>query len=92
MDIVERNDIEAAITGVCSTFGIHFQKEMPRNIRDVTKNDLQIAKDFYAHMLSKNIIYVSRTLPHCFIAKPHTKEDINEYLAATESFFKDYRI
>jgi len=90
-EIIENSKINASITGVCSTFGIHFQKEAPRNVRDVARNDQEAAKAYYAHMLSRDIAYVSATLPHCFIGEPHTEEDIEEYLAATEEFFKTYR-
>lgn len=91
VDIIARSEVDATVTGVCSTFGIHFQKEVPKNIRDVTMNDAGVARDYYAHMLSSNIVYVSRALPHCFIAEPHTRDDIEEYLAATEDFFTNYK-
>ncbi|MFB0558016.1 MAG: aspartate aminotransferase family protein [Candidatus Bathyarchaeia archaeon] len=91
VEIIARSEVDAAVTGVCSTFGIHFQKEVPKNIRDVTKNDPKVARDYYVHMLSRNIAYVSRALPHCFIGEPHTREDINGYLAATEGFFINYK-
>jgi glutamate-1-semialdehyde aminotransferase len=42
-------------------------------------------------MLSRNIVYVSPTLPHSFISEPHTEADIEAYLAATEDFFKTYK-
>lgn len=90
IDIIGRSKIEVAVTGICSTFGIHFQKEVPRNVRDVTKNNLEVARAYHAHMLSRNIVYVSATLPHCFIGEPHTDEDVENYLAATEEFFGIY--
>jgi glutamate-1-semialdehyde 2,1-aminomutase len=90
-DIASRNDIDTAITGVSSGFGIHFQKERPLNIRDVTRNDTNVANAYYRHMLDRNIAYVSAALPHCFFAEPHTDEDVEEYLAATEDFYKNYK-
>ena len=90
-DIISRSEVEAALTGICSTFGIHFQKEVPTNVRAVSKNDPTVARAYYAHMLSRNIVYVSPTLPHSFISEPHTEGDIEEFLAATEDFFKTYK-
>jgi glutamate-1-semialdehyde 2,1-aminomutase len=90
-DIISRSDIDASLTGVCSTFGIHFQKEVPKNVREVMRNDTKVARAYYSHMLSKNIVYVSATLPHSFISEPHTKNDIEEYLTKTEDFFKSYQ-
>ncbi len=90
-DIASRNDIDTVITGVSSGFGIHFQKERPLNIRDVTRNDAKVANAYYQHMLARNIAYVSAGLPHCFFAEPHTEEDVEEYLAATEDFYRGYK-
>jgi glutamate-1-semialdehyde 2,1-aminomutase len=90
-DIIGRSDVDAAITGVGSTFGIHFQREVPTNVRDVTKNDLRVARGFYAHMLSRSIAYVGRELPISFIGEPHTDGDIEEYLGAAGEFFTSYR-
>ena len=90
LDIIGRSKTEAAVTGICSTFGIHFQKEVPRNVRDVTKNKLEVAKAYYTHMLSRDIVYVSATLPHCFIGEPHTDDDVENFLATTEEFFRKY--
>jgi glutamate-1-semialdehyde 2,1-aminomutase len=89
-DIIQRYPLDAALTGVCSTFGIHFQKDVPTNVKEVTRNNVAVAKEYYGHMLSRNIIYVSPTLPHSFISEPHTKTDIDEYLDATEDFFKKF--
>ena len=90
-DIISRSEVEAALTGICSTFGIHFQKEVPKNVREVSKNDPKVAKAYYAHMLSKNIVYVSPMLPHSFICEPHTEGDIEEFLAVNEEFFRAYK-
>ena len=90
-DITSRNDIDTVITGVSSGFGIHFQKERPLNIRDVTRNDTKVANAYYRHMLARNIAYVSAALPHCFFAEPHTEGDVEEYLTATEDFYRDYK-
>ncbi len=89
-DIIQRYSLDAALTGICSTFGIHFQKEVPRNVKEVTRNNVSVAKKYYSHMLSSNIVYVSPTLPHSFISEPHTKTDIDEYLTATEDFFSEF--
>ena len=90
-DIIGRSRIEAVITGLCSTFAIHFQKEVPMNIRDVARNDTKAARAYFAHMLSRGITYVSASLPHSFICEAHTSGDVEEYMAATEEFFRSYK-
>ena len=91
VDIISCSEVEAALTGICSTFSIHFQKEVPKNVREVMRNDPKVARAYYTHMLSKNIVYVSPTLPHSFISEPHTEGDIEEFLASTEYFFRTYK-
>ncbi|MBA7670126.1 hypothetical protein ES703_78269 [subsurface metagenome] len=73
-----------------SGFAIHFQKERPRNARDVLKNDKRPALALYEHMIPRGFAYVTPGLPHCFLAEPHTEEDVDEYLAASEEFFSSY--
>jgi glutamate-1-semialdehyde 2,1-aminomutase len=89
-DIIERSIIDASLTGIGSVFAIHFQKETPKNAKEMARNAPKPARAYYAHMLSRNITYVSPTLPHCFIGEPHTAVDVEEYLATTEEFFKSY--
>ena len=80
--------MDAVLTGVGSAFAVHFQKEKPRNAREMAGNDTEVAKAYWAYMLARNITYVSPSLPHSFIGEPHTQGDVEEYLAATEEFFK----
>jgi glutamate-1-semialdehyde 2,1-aminomutase len=87
-DVISRSRINAVLTGVGSAFAIHFQKMKPRNARETVRNDTEIAKAYWAHMLARRITYVSPSLPHSFIGEPHTREDVEAYLAITEEFFK----
>ncbi|MDP6457924.1 MAG: aspartate aminotransferase family protein [Candidatus Bathyarchaeota archaeon] len=87
-DIISRSRIDAVITGVGSAFAVHFQKLTPRNAREMARNDTEIAKGYWSHLLAKSITYVSPSLPHSFIGEPHTSEDVEAYLGASEEFFK----
>jgi len=87
-DIISRSGIDACLTGIGSTFAVHFQKEKPLNARDIAGNDVEVARAYWAHMLAQNIIYISPALPHSFIGEPHTLDDVEAYLAATEEYFK----
>ena len=89
--IINRSSVDAVLTGVGSAFAVHFQKEEPRNAREMRRNNTEIAKAYWAHMLARNITYVSPSLPHSFMGEPHTKGDVEEYLAATEEFFKGWK-
>jgi len=85
-DIFHHNNRDTSITGVGSMFAIHFQRNTPKNAKDSARNDSNIAKDYYSHMLSRNIVYLSSSLPHCFISWSHSEEDVEEYLASTEEY------
>lgn len=87
-DIIDRSGVDAVLTGVGSAFAVHFQKERPRNARETARNDTEISKAYWAHMLARNIAYISPSLPHSFIGEPHTQDDVEAYLAATEEFFE----
>jgi len=43
-------------------------------------------------MLNKGIVYLSPNVSHCWISSPHTKDDVDSYLAATEDFAKNYKL
>lgn len=90
-DIINRSGVDAALTGSGSAFAVHFQKERPRNAREIARNDTEIAKAYWTHMLARNIAYISPSLPHSFIGEPHTLGDVEEYLGASEEFFKGWR-
>jgi glutamate-1-semialdehyde 2,1-aminomutase len=89
-DIFGRGRVPATVTGVGSTFAIHFQAKIPHNAGDTAKNDMPTTKAYFAHMLDRGIVYLSPTVSHYWISSPHTKEDINTYLAATEDFVRSY--
>ena len=87
-DVFERSSQPAVVTGVGSTFAIHFQNKVPRNVADTARNDLAKTRAFFSYMLNKGIIYLSPTVCHCWLSSPHTDEDIGSFIRATEEFFK----
>ncbi len=80
----------ASVTGVGSTFAIHFQSNEPRNAGDTAQNDLKMARSYFNYMLERNIVFLSPTVSHSWISNPHTLENIEEYLSATREFMKNY--
>lgn len=91
-DVFERSDVDASITGVRSTFCIHFQKEKPRNAREAAKNDVKLANALHIYMISRGIAYVSPNLPHMFLSSAHTDQDIEDFLAAAEGFVRNIKL
>jgi len=90
-DIFGRGRLPATVTGVGSTFAIHFQSRIPHNVSDTAKNNIPATKAYFTHMLNRGIIFLSPTVSHCWISSPHTNEDIDAYLAATEEFVISYK-
>ncbi|HEX9914584.1 MAG TPA: aspartate aminotransferase family protein [Candidatus Bathyarchaeia archaeon] len=90
-EIFEHSRMPASVTGVGSTFGIHFMPERPRSASDTARCDLDATRAYFSHMLSRGIIYLSPTVSHSWISGPHTAVDVEEYLLATEEFVKGYR-
>ena len=89
--IFDESEHPASVTGVGSTFGIHFQKEKPKSAGDTAKNNLEMTKAYFRYMLERNIVYLSPTVSHSWISSPHTTEDVDEYLRVTEEFMKSYK-
>ncbi len=90
-EIFTESKYPVSVTGVGSTFGIHFQKDKPKNAGDTAKNNLKMTKAYFTYMLEHGIIYLSPTMSHSWISSPHTKEDVEAYLLATEAFMKSYK-
>ena len=89
-EVFEDSKLPAVVTGVGSTFAIHFQKKAPRNASAAEDSDIKASRAYFNHMLDRNIVYLSPTLNHCFICEPHTEKHVEEYLKATEDFMKSY--
>ncbi len=90
-DVFGRGRLPATVTGVGSTFAIHFQAKIPRNAADTARNDAAATRAYFSHMLDRGIVYLSPNVSHCWISSPHTEENIDAYLSATEEFVKGYR-
>jgi glutamate-1-semialdehyde 2,1-aminomutase len=90
-EIFNNSELPATVTGVGSTFGIHFQKEKPKSAGDTARNNLKVTQEYFKHMLEKNIVYLSPTVSHSWISSPHTDKDVEAYLIATEEFMKKYK-
>jgi glutamate-1-semialdehyde 2,1-aminomutase len=90
-EVFERGKLPATVTGVGSTFAIHFQSKIPRNAADTARNDAAATKAYFSYMLDRGIVYLSPSVSHCWISSPHTVGDIDAYIAATEEFVKGYR-
>jgi glutamate-1-semialdehyde 2,1-aminomutase len=82
--------LPASVTGVGSTFAIHFQAKKPMNAGDAARNDPNVTRAYFKHMLDRGIVYLSPNVSHCWISSPHTKNDVDHYLAATEDFVRGY--
>jgi glutamate-1-semialdehyde 2,1-aminomutase len=90
-EIFEASKYSASVTGVGSTFGIHFQKDKPLNAGDTAKNDAEMTRSYFKYMLEENIIYMTPAVSHSWICSPHTDRDVEAYLVATEAFMKSYK-
>lgn len=90
-DIIDSGHYNASVTGVGSTFAIHFQKEKPTRAGDTAKSNPEVTHTYFRHMLESGIIYMTPSMSHSWISSPHIDEDVNEYLAVTETFLKKHK-
>jgi glutamate-1-semialdehyde 2,1-aminomutase len=79
--------IPAGISGIGSTVGVHFRPGgAPRNAREAASDDVELGKQYFDHMRSRAVAYLTPDLPHMFISAAHTDADIDAFIAATREF------
>lgn len=88
MDIF--SDAPVSVTGDGSLFAVHFQKEEPKHSGDLVKTDIKASQDYFKHMLDSGIVYLTPAVCHGFVCEPHTDEDMEAFLSASEDFVKSY--
>jgi glutamate-1-semialdehyde 2,1-aminomutase len=90
-DIASRSKVPAVITGESTLFAIHFEAKKPRDAAEAAHADMKATRAFFSHMLERGITYLSPTNCHAMLAEPHTREHADQFLAATEDFFRTYK-
>jgi glutamate-1-semialdehyde 2,1-aminomutase len=78
--------IDAAVTGLKSTFSVHFRKGAPRDAREAAEGDAGLARRYHDAMLARRIAYLTPAVPHTFLSAAHSERDVAELLAATAAF------
>ncbi|MFB3854155.1 MAG: aspartate aminotransferase family protein [Vicinamibacterales bacterium] len=86
--IFDRFGVDAAVTGLESTFCLHFRKGKPKNAREAADSDKAMARGYFEFMLANGVVFLSPPLPHMFLSTAHTREDIARLLQLTEDFLR----
>lgn len=73
-----------------SISALRFQEKPPGNAADLLRNDPEPTAAYH-HLLERSIAYMSASISHCWLCEPHTRRDVEEYLAATEELSRGYR-
>lgn len=84
------SDAPVSVTGDGSLFAVHFQKDEPKHSGDLLKTDLKASQAYFKHMLDIGIVYLTPAVCHGFVCEPHTDQDMDMFLSATEDFVKSY--
>ena len=89
-DIVSRYDAPCYVTGVGSMAKIHFLKSKNRtDFKSVFMNsDKEREKKYFHFLISKGILAMIPGKVHFFISLPHSEEDIEKLISATEEFIR----
>ncbi|MCS7385384.1 MAG: aspartate aminotransferase family protein [archaeon GB-1867-005] len=91
-DVFQKYNFKAHVTGVGSIIGIHFTEEKPTDARKANETkDVELTKNYHAHLLKNKIIVVKPTLPHLFLSYAHTDNEIDDFIRTTEEFVKNIR-
>ncbi len=84
------SDAPVSVTGDGSLFAVHFQKDEPKHSGDLVKTDLKASQEYFKHMLDVGIVYLTPAVCHGFVCEPHTDQNMDTFLSATEDFIKSY--
>lgn len=78
-------NVEAVTTQVGGMMGVFFSKEVPKNLADVKKSDIQAYSDFFHGMLEHGVYLPPSAFEAWFISNAMTEEFISHTLAAAEN-------
>jgi glutamate-1-semialdehyde 2,1-aminomutase len=85
-EIMTRAGLEFQTTGVGSIFGCHFTKIPVKDVLAASTGDKELSKKLMYFLLDRGIFCLTPELVHCAISTAHTDADIEEFLAAAETF------
>jgi len=88
-EVFVNHNINAFTTGIGSMVGLHFTKVRPKNYEasEETK-DVQLTREFFSHMLSAKVAYLTPEKAHFFLSYAHSDEDIEYVIYKAEEFAK----
>jgi glutamate-1-semialdehyde 2,1-aminomutase len=86
--IFARAGLRASVTGLGSTFAIHFRASAPRNAREAAEDDAELARRYFDFARERGIAFLTPALPHMFLSAAHTAADIDRLLEVTEGFVR----
>lgn len=90
-DIFSRAGFDFQTTGVGSLVGCHFTKTPIVDMATSSTGNKELAKRFSAHLLDNQIFVLSSELTHGAISTAHSNAEIDEFLAAADTFAKRER-
>jgi glutamate-1-semialdehyde 2,1-aminomutase len=90
-EIISKYDAPYHVTGLGSMLKIHFLRTKNKNINYESifaNSDKDLEKKYFHFLISKGILAMAPTRVHFFISLPHSKEDAEKLISATEEFLK----
>ena len=90
-EAVEETDANAHVTGLGSVYKLYFlnEKITKFDLKSLGTNmDIESERKYFHHLISKGILAMTPTQGHFYISLPHTKEEIDRLITATEEFLK----
>jgi len=86
--LAKNNNIEFCAQSIGGMFGFYFCKDLPQNIKDVEKVNLNNFKNFFHNMLNEGVYLAPSSYEAGFISSMHTIEILDKALEAADKSFK----
>ena len=90
-DAVQDTQANAHVTGYGSIAKVHLLKNkiQKKDLKSlITNADQQAEKNYFRHLLTRGILAMTPSEVHFYVSLPHTEEEIEKTLTATEDYLR----
>jgi len=84
VEIFERKNVDAQVTGISSLFQAHFTHEKIKDIEGVFRADRKKLEDYHLYLITKGIFFLPTKVGA--LSRAHSKEDLEKLITETEHY------
>lgn len=90
-DVAHKNNINFSANSIGGLFGIHFQEQLPNNLTQVKRANLDLFKKFFHGMLEGGVFFAPSIYEAGFMCIKHTDQVIDKTIEVADKVFNELR-